>query len=349
MVAGIDYETFSADNTRSAGNGFPSPQFTYLVSAAQYTNASQEVTNSRLLSYYTRANFSWRDKYVVTTTLRADGSSKFGANNRYGFFPSVSLGWKLAKEPFLAKLSIINDLKLRASFGQTGNQAGIGDFAARGLSLGGNNYQGQPGVNPGTLDNTDLRWETTNEYNLGLDFALWNDRLNGSFDFYVKNTKDLLLNRPIPPTSGFSGFDQNVGRMSNKGVELGVNSLLIDRGLQWSLGFQVAANKNKVVELYDGQGYNTSPFLPIRVDEGQPLGYFYGWKSLGVNPETGDLMFEDLNQDGRINEADNQFIGSPHPDFMGAAFTNLSFRGIYLDIFFNFVQGNEVLHYTRSS
>lgn len=345
ILAGIDYENAKFDNTSLAGTGFPSAEFVYLASAAEYTNAAQDITANSLLSYYTRVNVNILNRYVVTGTFRADGSSKFGANNRYGYFPSISVGWKINNESFLKDVGAISNMKLRVSLGKAGNQAGIGNFASRGLAGGGNNYQGAPGVAPSTLPNPDLKWEETTELNIGLDFGLWEDRLNGSVDYYIKNTNDLLLNRPLPPSSGFTGIDQNVGKMENKGVEIGINGLIIDRVIKWSVGFQIAANDNKVIELFDGQGFDAG--FTNRIDEDQPLAYFYGWKSLGVNPQTGDLDFEDINGDGDINGDDYQFIGNPHPDFNGSFKTNVSYKGIYLDVFFNFVQGNEVLNYTR--
>lgn len=345
ILAGIDYEDFNRNNTSLAGNGFPSAEFEYLASAAEYTNASQDVTFTRLLSYYGRANVNIDDKYIITGTLRADGSSKFGANNRYGYFPSLSVGWKISNEDFLAESSNIDDLKLRVSYGLTGNQAGIGNFAARGLAQGGNNYEGAPGVAPNSLPNANLKWEETAEFNIGLDFGILGSRITGNVDYYVKNTNDLLLDRPLPPSSGFTSISQNIGKMKNSGIEFGLNARIIDKDVKWDVGVQFAANRNEVVELFDGQGFDAG-FIN-RTDEGQPLSYFYHWKSLGVDPQTGDLEFEDVNNDGTINGDDYQFIGSPHPDFMGSVKTGVTYKGLYLDVFFNFVQGNEVVNYTR--
>jgi len=344
LLAGIDFENYDVSNTSLAGTGFPSAEFEYLASAAEYTNAAQDVTFNRLLSYYGRANFTVLNKIFVTGTLRADGSSKFGTNNRYGYFPSVSVGWDLSQENFLSSVSAVNQLKLRVSYGKTGNQFGIGNFAARGLSLGGNNYQGLPGVAPNSLANPDLKWEETTEFNVGLDFGIF-DRVRGSIDFYNKDTDDLLLNRPLPPTSGFTGIDENIGSMNNTGVELGLNFDILRGDFNWGLGLLYAKNVNEVTALFEGQGFDRG--FANRIDEGQPLSYFYGWKSLGVNPQTGDLDFEDINDDGVINGDDFQFIGSPLPDWIGSITSNMSFGGLYLDVFFNIVQGNDVLNYTR--
>ena len=346
LLAGIDFEQFDRSNTSLAGTGFPSIEFRYLASAAEYTEASQDLTANRLLSYYGRANFDIMDKYVVSATLRADGSSKFGSNNRYGYFPSVSAGWKIANESFLVNNDFVNDLKLRASFGLTGNQAGISNFASRGLSLGGNNYNGSPGVAPNSLPNPDLKWEETTEFNIGLDFGIWNNKIRGSIDYYNKNTNDLLLDRPLPGSSGFQDITQNVGEIVNKGFELGLNLTPISGDFVWDVGFQIAKNTNEVVKLFDGQGFDAG-FLN-RIDEGQPLSYFFGWKSEeNVDPGTGDIIFEDINNDGAINDDDFQFLGSPHPDYVGSVNTSVSYAGITLTGLMTFVQGNEVLNYTR--
>lgn len=346
VLAGMDFERFDVKSSSLAGNGFPSPEFQYLASAAEYTDASQDLTANTLLSYYGRANFDLYNKYVVTATFRADGSSKFGKNKRYGYFPSVSVGWKVNNESFLSGVEQINDLKIRASYGITGNQAGISNFASRGLAGGGFNYNGQPGVSPTSLPNPDLKWEETAEMNIGLDFALFNNFVSGTFDLYNKKTNDLLLNRPLPASSGFAGIDQNVGEMTNKGWELGLNFTPVRGDFEWNLGLQIAKNVNEVVKLFEGQGFDAG-FLN-RIDEGQPLSYFYGWKSEEfVDPATGDVVYEDLNGDGKITAADNQFIGSPHPDYVGSINNTLSYKGFTLSAFFNFVQGNEVLNYTR--
>ncbi|MEL7163070.1 MAG: SusC/RagA family TonB-linked outer membrane protein, partial [Bacteroidota bacterium] len=347
-VAGVDYETLDFNNTSLAGTGFPSDDFTFLASAADFTDASQDVSESRLLSLYTRLNFRYLGKYALTATFRSDGSSRFGADNRFGYFPSVSLGWILHEEPFLQNLDWVNQLKLRVSYGLTGNQAGIGDFASRGLASGGNNYQGLAGISPVTFANVDLQWESTSELNLGLDFGIWGDRLHGSVDYYVKNTRDLLLLRPLPSSTGFEGINQNVGEIRNAGVELGLTGLIVDRDVRWTLRGMLAANRNEVTALFEGQGFSPVTFLPIRVDEGEPLAYFFGLRSLGVDPQTGDLIFEDVNGDGEIDDADNQRIGSPHPDFIGSLSSELTYKGLSLDVLVNFLQGNEILNFTRT-
>lgn len=346
LLAGIDYENYDLENNSLKGNGFPSPAFRFLASAANYTEASQDLTSNRLLSYYGRANFNILDRYVVTATMRADGSSKFGKNNRFGYFPSISVGWKLGNESFMDNVSFVDDLKIRASYGVTGNQAGISNFASRGLAVGGANYNGLPGVSPNSLPNPDLKWEETTEANIGVDFGIFKNFVSGSFDWYNKLTKDLLLNRPLPPSSGFTGIDQNVGKMKNTGIELGLNFSPLQGDLKWDLGFQFAKNVNTVVELYEGQGFDAG-FLN-RIDEGQPLSYFYGWKSeKNVDPATGDIIWEDVNKDGKINNDDKQIIGSPHPDYLGSISNSLSYKGLSLRAFFNFVQGNDVLNFTR--
>ncbi|MCB0521248.1 MAG: TonB-dependent receptor [Lewinellaceae bacterium] len=348
MLGGFDYENFKLTETALAGSGFPSPQFRFLASASSYSNASQSETENSLVSYYARVGLNLLEKYLFTANLRADGSSKFGENNRFGFFPSASFGWRISNEPFLSGANWLDDLKLRISYGLTGNQAGIGNFASRGLANGGANYDGQPGLSPSQIANPDLKWETTRTSNLGLDAAFLNQRVGLTLDIYYKHTVDLLLDRPLPESSGFASIPQNVGEMENKGFEIGINTVNMQGAFRWTTFFQLAHNKNKVLKLYEGQGFSTGSGFTNRVDEGQPLGYFYTWKAEKyVDPETGDVVFEDLNNDGAINEKDNQFVGSPHPDFTGGMANTLSFKGFELNIFFQFVQGNEVYNNTR--
>jgi TonB-linked SusC/RagA family outer membrane protein len=346
-LAGVDYENFTLFQTQIEGNNFPSPDFGYITSAAEITGADENETENRLLSYYTRLNFNISNKYLFTATFRADGSSKFGENNRFGYFPSVSGAWRISNEDFMADVNAVNDLKLRVSYGVTGNQAGITNFAARGLAFGGNNYGSLSGVASTQLPNPDLRWEQTAEFNIGVDAALFNDRIGVNFDFYDKNTNDLLLNRPLPRTSGFTSITQNVGRMRNTGFEFNLNTTNFKGAFTWTTNFQIARNINTVVELYEGQGFDAG-FIN-RIDEGQPLGYFFAWDVTDqiVNPDNGDIDYIDQNDDGAITADDRINLGNAFPDYTGGFTNTLSYAGFDLNIFFRFVQGNEVYNATR--
>lgn len=346
-LAGVDYERYTVFSTSLTGNNFPSPDFRFLTSAASITGGDENETENRLLAYYTRLNFNVSNKYLFSATMRADGSSKFGDNNKFGFFPSASAAWRITNESFMENVSAINDMKLRVSYGVTGNQNGINNFAARGLAFGGRNYGDLSGVAVTTLPNPDLRWERTSEFNVGFDLAVLNERLSVTFDYYNKNTNDLLLNRPLPGSSGFTSITQNVGKMNNSGFELAINTINFKGEFNWTTNFQIARNVNTVVELYDGQGFGAG-FIN-RIDEGQPLGYFFAWdvEDYVVNSTTGDVDYIDQNGDDAITADDNVFLGNPFPDFTGGLTNNLSYKGLELSVFFRFVYGNEIYNATR--
>jgi len=346
VLAGIDYEQFKTRRTFLAGNGFPSAEFRWLGSAAEFTDASQTETENRLLSYYGRVTLNYDNRYIFTGTFRADGSSKFGENNRYGYFPSGSIAWRFSNENFLINSNVINDGKIRVSYGLTGNQVGIGNFASRGLAGGGNNYGSAPGVAPTQLPNPDLQWEQTAEINIGFDLALFSEVLGITFDWYRKTTEDLLLNRPLPGSSGFTSITQNVGEMENSGIEVLFNVVPFSGEFNWDFSLQFATNQNEVTRLFEGQGFDAG--FANRIDEGKPLSYFLGWRAEEfVNPETGDVIYEDVNGDGNITPADEVDIGNPNPDFFGGFRNNLSFKGFDLSFFFQFQYGNDILNYTR--
>ncbi len=346
-LAGIDYENYTSFSSTMSGTNFPSADFRYITSAADISAATDNETENRLLSYYTRLNFNLSDKYLLAATFRADGSSKFGDNNKFGYFPSVSAAWNVSNEDFMQDVSFFNDLKARVSYGITGNQAGIGNFASAGLAFGGRNYGSGSGVASTQLPNPDLRWERTAEFNIGLDAAFAKERISLSFDFYDKNTNDLLLDRPLPGSSGFTSITQNVGKMNNTGVEFALTTVNFKGDFSWTTSFQIARNINTVVELYDGQGFGAG-FIN-RIDEGMPLGYFYTWDVADnvINPDNGDVEYIDQNGDNNITADDNVMVGNPFPDFTGGLTNNLSYKGVELSFFFRFVSGNEVYNATR--
>lgn len=248
-----------------------------------------------------------------------------------------------------------DDLKLRVSWGQTGNN-NIGNFTARQLFGGGFNYQDQPGITPTQLGNPDLRWETTTQSNIGIDFAFANQRISGSIDAYIKATDDLLFNRPIPTTSGFTTVVENVGEVENRGLELSLTTRNFVRDFKWETTFNVAYNKNEVKALYNDQPFDVG--FASRVAVGQPIGAFFGYVTDGIfqnqgevdahatqpNAKPGDFRFKDLNSDGVINDSDRDFIGSALPDFTGGLNSMMSYKGFTLDAFFQFAYGNEIFN-----
>ncbi|HEX7052109.1 MAG TPA: TonB-dependent receptor [Longimicrobiales bacterium] len=362
-VVGTSYEDNTRESSSVSGQSFPSSYFRYITSAASITDGDADLAEWSLVSFFSRLSYTYADRYTATFNLRADGSSRFGADNRYGFFPSGSLLWRVSDEPFLRDQDVISDLAFRLSYGRTGNQQGIGNFASRGLYTGGANYEDTPGLAPDQLANPDLKWETTDQFNVGADVAFIENRLGITADYYIKTTKDLLVSRPVPRTTGFSSVTSNVGSMENRGFELGVHAELLRGGPQdfnWAMDLNLSRNVNEVTELYNDQPFVTG--FVSRVEEGKPLGFFWGYKTDGIfrsqeevdnhafqDDETapGDVRFVDVNGDGVIDDADRTLIGTPWPDFVGGLTNTLSYRGIDLSVFLQFSSGNEIYNGTR--
>jgi len=328
------------------GIGFSSDQFQYPGNAATVTVYDGGWTGHNLVSFFARANASWKDKYLFTGSLRADGSSRFGENNRYGVFPSLSFGWQLTREPFMSGLANHGDIKLRASYGVTGNQDIADNFAplARFSKA---NYGATPGIGQRNFGNPDLRWEQTHEINFGADIVLLSQRLSILADWYRKETQDLLLDRPISATSGQTTVLQNIGDMENKGFELQLNAAVLKpggSGLHWNADFNIAWNHNKVLKLFENQPIPVGGYDVGRIDVGHPLGAFYVLHFTGVDPATGDAIFEDVNNDGSINDDDRVYVGSPHPKYWGGFTNQFTWGRFDLRAFVQFVQGQTIFN-----
>lgn len=324
-------------------------------------------------SFFGRVNYNYNDRYLIQATVRWDGSSKFGVNNRWGFFPSVALGWRISQEEFFPKDSFINNLKLRASWGQLGNENALGyyDFLAL-ISTYNTMYQGYVrgnGDNAWTgsvaraLENKSLKWETTDSKNIGIDFGLFNNRLNGSFNYYYSQTRDLLITKVLAPSAGLDNPILNVGKMSNKGIEIELNWNDKINDFNYSIGANLTTTKNKVLELANegqtiyGEGlkYGTEHF-PTQTKVGKPIGAFYLYKTDGIfqsmeeinqyvnnegellQPEAkpGDIKFLDMNNDGTIDEDDKVYCGSGIP----ALEANLNFSADYKGFDLSLVLGS---------
>jgi len=249
VIAGNSVQKETFENTTITGTGFPTDQFTRIASAAVQTGSSS-FTSASLLSYFSRASYTYSRKYTVDINFRADASSRFGKDNRWGYFPAAGFSWRAGQEDFIRHLNIFSDLKLRASYGSTGNQNGIPDYASKGLWSGGNTYLNVSGIAPFQLANPDLKWETTRQLNLGLDFGILKNRLNIDFNYYRKYTKDLLLDLPVPAQLGFSSIFANAGEMSNNGFEFTARGEIISgKNFTWYTSFNIATNNNKVEKL----------------------------------------------------------------------------------------------------
>jgi TonB-linked SusC/RagA family outer membrane protein len=345
-TAGFSYQYNDNNYAFTARSNFPNNNFQRLTSAANLLSGTTTGSEYSFLSYFARSNYALNDRYLLSLSGRVDGSSRFGADNRYGFFPAASVGWILSEESFATPiLPIVSFLKLRLSHGTTGN-AGIGNFSSLGL-WSAIPYGAQSGMTESQLKETSLTWETTTQTDIGFDYGFLNNRITGEFDYYEKNTRDLLLNVQIPGTSGFTTTTRNVGKMQNKGWEIVVNTFNLTGEFKWNTSFNLSANRNKVTDL-DGQVLIGGLGLNRGI-KGQPIGVFYGKKYAGVDPETGDAWFFIYDKEGtggsiidtttNFNLATDRVLGNPNPDFIGGLGNNFSYKGFSLDILFQFVQG----------
>ena len=329
-------------------------------------NLGSDYNSFQLASWLGRINYSLNDKYLFTAVGRVDGSSRFAPGNKYALFPSGAVAWKLSEEDFIKDLGIFSNLKLRASYGLSGSQAIPSYRTLALLNTANTTFNGteNPGVRLGRPENPDLKWETTEQLDVGLEMAFFNNRLSVEVDYYQKKTKDLLLNAQLPRQTGFVSKLQNIGKVENKGLELLVNSFNVsNENFQWSSSLSVSANRNKVVDLGGVDFINlVTPAQQggtggrIIVGETVPVftgvNYLGTWKSqeeidaagLGGNHDVGGPRFEDTNGDGEITEEDFVVLGSPQPDFYFGIGNTLSYKNLNLDFFFQGTYGNEVFN-----
>lgn len=352
-TAGLSYQNSQTKTVSAEGKDFPSDAYRMIASAARKTDASSTQSDYRFSSYFTRLNYKFNDKYLVGLSARIDGSSRFGADSRYGFFPAVSAGWVLSEENFLKKIELISFLKLRASWGKTGN-AEIGNFPQLGLYTGDAGYGTLPGQRPSQLANPSLGWETTQQIDIGLDFGILNNRINGEIDYYEKNTSGLLLNVNVPGTTGFATQVKNVGSLTNKGFEFVLNTDNLIGQFKWKTSLNASTNKNKITDL-QGQVIEGGLSNMSRAVEGQPLGTFFTVEYAGVDPANGNALWykNTKNTDGTIDrsttnvysQAQRVVIGSPLPKWVAGVTNTFSYKGIELSVFFNGVFGNKLNFY----
>jgi len=348
-LAGYSFEIFRRRIQYAEGIDFPGPYFQYLLDAGTIRLAEARATDRGINSYFGQIKYNYDYRYIFSFSGRYDGSSKFGTNNRYGFFPAASLAWRVSEENFFKALEIpVNEFRLRTSYGLTGND-GIPDFAFMDLYRGRANYLSRAGIAPAGLPNPDLKWETTKQFNIGADIEFFNERIALSIDYYSNLTSDLLFNRPISMTSGFSSITTNIGELENKGIELSLNTINIrNSDFEWSTRFNLSRNKNKILSLYKDQNLlDLDRYSPSAVIVGQPISIFYGFNSLGVDPTTGDLVFEDMDGNGVINSDDRKVIGDPNPDFTGGLTNNIRYKQFDLNFFIQFSYGNDIFNATR--
>ncbi len=349
---GMQYQQSRARFNFVEGLEFPSDSYQRIASAATISGGSSSETNFRFLSYFLRTNYKFADKYLLSLSGRIDGSSRFGVNNRYGFFPAASAGWILSEEKFLSKIKSLSFLKLRASYGIVGN-AEIGNFPQLGLFTGSASYAGAGGQAPSQIGNPNLQWETNKQFDVGVDFGFFNNRLTGELDYYFRRSEDLLLNVNIPSSTGFGSVVKNLGSMQNYGVEFVLNTQNVVGKFNWTTSLNFAFNRGKILDI-QGQVIEGGVGSLNRAMEGQPLGVFFTVEYAGVNPQNGDAQFykNERKTDGTLdrtllsnseyNQAQRVVVGDPNPDVIAGVTNTFSYKGFDMSVFFNGVFGNDV-------
>lgn len=359
-------------NSNSVGGiGFPNDATgNEAIQLALAVTASSSRSKERLDSYLGRVNYGYKDKFFLDLTARADGSSKFGANHKYGFFPAASAAWRIIEEPFMQKVGWVSDLKLRASYGVTGNAGGISPYQSLAtVSASGSNYNINhtqlTGINPSGIANPDLRWERSAQANIGLDISLLNNRVSVVADVYDKNTKDLLYVKSLPLSSGYGSLVGNFASLRNRGVELAVNAQIVSGSratgaFRWDVSANATINRNKVLGLDGGTTQERFVTTYSLLSVGQPLGLFKTYIFDGIN-QTGETIVpgydgrlgghkvRDVNGDGVISAADQVITGDPNPRYIFGFSTNMAYKGFDFGVFLSGSQGNDIYNQARFS
>ena len=363
LLAGTSGTTFKYDRSFIQGTHYSSSDIKTLNAANRINPNLTETTAYEwsMMSYLGRISYNYDSRYLLTANFRADGSSKLAPSKRWGYFPSVSVGWRISQEEFLQDVDWLSELKLRGGWGQVGNQAGIGSYGHLQLYQinrqewwgATSNRNALVALTPSTFSNPDLTWEKTTQTNVGLDISLFKNRLSITADAYFKKTTDLLMNIELPATSPIRYMYRNEGEMENRGLEFGINSRNFVGDFSWNTDFNISFNRNKLTKLnlqkiyYYATTSEATNEQVVRLEEGQPLGQFWGYISDGVNPQTGDIMYRDTNGDGRITTSDKTYIGDPNPDFTFGMTNDFSYKNFSLSIFLQGSYGNDIYNASR--
>lgn len=358
VMGGFTYQDNTYTTLNASGTGFLSdvPGTGDIGGASTPGIPSSSYSKWVLLSYLGRANYSYNDKYLFTASIRRDGSSRYSKNNQWANFPSAAIAWKVANEEFLKHSRVISDMKVRASYGLSGNTSINPYQTLNQLSVGNTIFGDAASVAyaPGTTLPGDLKWEITHQLDVGADVGFLNNDLFITLDYYKKKTVNLLNTVRLPASMGYTTTLQNVGEIENKGFELGIDAAILKGALTWNVNANIAINRNKVLKLYNGQDIfgdaiytgSLNDYVNI-LREGQPLGIFYGYKENGYTA-TGNLQYVDTNKDGAITAADKTYIGNPNPDFIYGLNSVLNYKGFELTIFIQGSQGNKIFNLNKA-
>lgn len=363
-LAVIEQQTHTVSSLTGNGQNLLTNDVRVLQGIQNQTTSGNK-TEYALISYIGRVNYDYDQKYLFSASIRRDGGSRFGPGNKIGYFPAVSIGWRISEELFMNSLDALSDLKLRASYGETGNDR-IGDYVYQG-TINSNFFYNFDGSLQGAstitnLANADLRWETTAMTNIGMDMGLFNDRLNLSLEWFNNETKGMILGVPIPSSLGYDGAPvANVGNVSNKGFELSIGYRKLTGGFRWSVDANLSTIENELVSLGTGNTVAGPQFQGDTytfTEEGKPIAYFYGWIADGIfqegdetsqqsNASVGDIRFRDINEDGTITDDDRTYLGHYMPDFSYGLNFSADWKNFDLSMFVQGVQGNEIFSNLR--
>lgn len=353
-LIGSSIQKYDGNSSYLEGNDFPSDVSVKTLNAANVITGSTDRQEWALASFFGRFTYDYNNKYYLTASLRRDGSSKLA--HHWGTMPSFSVGWRISSEEFMKNITFINDLKLRGGWGKNGNQEGIPNYARYGLVT----YWRQTPTNPlsgpasaqYTYGNPNLKWETTSQSNVGFDLSMFGSKIVLNFDAYYKITKDVLLNVQLPSTLPISTIQTNAGEIENKGIEFNLNTVNLDKIFKWNSNFNISFNKNKVNSIeytrvyYFARIYSNNSEVSI-VKAGIPLGSFYGYVSEGVDPQTGDIKYKDINGNGYLDPNDRTIIGDAQPKFTFGFTNSFTYKKFDLNIFFQGSYGNDIYNATR--
>lgn len=367
MMAGTSAQWNSYDYMSGEKSGFLFDSVNQMDNGqeVEYINGSKSEWS--LMSLMARVNYSYDDRYLITATIRRDGSSRFGRNNRWGTFPSVSAAWRPSKESWFPESEIVNDLKVRAGYGVTGSQASVSNYGylatyETGVYSFGTAGTEQPSLYSASLANPSIHWEEVAQSNIGIDLAMFNSRVQFSIDGYIKNTRDMLVKASIPITSGFEDTTTtyaNAGKVRNQGVEMQLHTVNIAGELNWETDFSATYNTNKIIDLNSAVPYYinqvNNSYLTM-LQKGYPINVFYGYVTDGLfqnqsevdnhafqpGAAPGDIRYRDLNNDGVINESDRTVIGNPNPTWLFSMNNTVEWKGLELSVYLQGVAGNSI-------
>jgi TonB-linked SusC/RagA family outer membrane protein len=357
-IAGYTYQNNMNRYARIVVSGFSNNTTgNYNLGAAETINNPESgISEWVLASWLARVNYSFNDKYLVTASIRSDGSSRFGSNNKWAVFPSAALAWRVSEEAFIKNIDFISDLKLRASYGITGNTA-LDPYQSldrmESVRTIYSNQEDEIGFSPKGISNPDLKWETTTQIDVGFDLGVLDNRIRLSADYYKKNTTDLLASVPLPTSVGFGSILQNIGEIQNQGFEFTLGADIIRSKVIWDIAASFSTNKNKVIKIAGGSDIlskaQTSVWSSTNIArEGEPLGSLYGYLEDGLN-ENGFIKYKDIDDNGVINALDRVILGNPTPDFFYGINSNVSYNNFELSIFLEGVYGNQIFNATNGT